>query len=230
LNYAKQVQLKGTFIGIDASAFYTYFTNKIVGDFLTDPGKIIYDNLTGYAVSKGFTLNMDASIYHRFKINAGVTIMDVYQMEKDSLGQQIKVPQLFAPKFSGTYAVSYSMPKQGISIDWTGRVNGPMYLPVFPNDFRPEKSPLYCIMNLQVTKTFKAIELYGGLKNILNFLPKNPLLHPDDPFNRPGGKYFDLNGNARLDTNPNNYTFDPSYNYAPIQGAKAFAGIRWTMK
>jgi outer membrane receptor for ferrienterochelin and colicins len=85
-------------------------------------------------------------------------------------------------------------------------------------------------MNLQVTKTLKALEIYGGIKNLLNFLPKYPILHSDDPFDKPGGKYFDNGGNARPDTNPNGYTFDPSYNYAPIQGLKGFLGVRWNLK
>ena len=228
-NYTRQTKLNNGFINLDASLFYTYFTNKIVGDFITDPTKIIYDNLKGYAISKGFTLNSDISFSHRFKINAGITIMDVYQNEKDSIGKTVKIPQLFAPVFSGTYAVSYSIPRYAIAIDWTGKINGSMYLPVVPNDFRPEKSPLYCIMNLQMTKTFlKGWEVYTGVKNLLGFLPKNPLLHPDDPFNKPGGKYFDVNGNANPMTNPNGYVFDPSYNFAPVQGVKGFLGVRWT--
>lgn len=228
-NYTRQTKLNNGFINLDASLFYTYFTNKIVGDFITDPTKIIYDNLKGYAISKGFTLNSDISFSHRFKVNAGITVMDVYQNEKDSIGKTVKIPQLFAPVFSGTYAVSYSIPRYAIAIDWTGKINGSMYLPVVPNDFRPEKSPLYCIMNLQMTKTFlKGWEVYTGVKNLLGFLPKNPLLHPDDPFNKPGGKYFDVNGNANPVTNPNGYVFDPSYNFAPVQGVKGFLGVRWT--
>jgi outer membrane receptor for ferrienterochelin and colicins len=86
-------------------------------------------------------------------------------------------------------------------------------------------------MNLQVTKTFKQkVEIYAGVKNFLNFIPKHAFLHPDDPFNKSGGKYFDNNGNARPDTNPYGYTFDPSYNYAAIQGAKGFIGCRWIIK
>jgi outer membrane receptor for ferrienterochelin and colicins len=231
LNYTKQITLLNGSIYLDGSAFYTYFTNKIVGDFITDPTKIIYDNLRGYAISKGLTLNTEFSFAHRFKINAGVTAMDVYEMDKDSSENNLKIPQLFAPKLSGTYAVSYYIPGKGISFDWTGKLNGPMFLPVVPNDFRPQKSPLYCIMNLQMTKTFSSgWEIYGGAKNLLNFLPKNPLLHPDDPFNKPGGKYFDGNGNARTDTNPHGYVFDPSYNYAQVQGVKGFFGVRWTVK
>jgi outer membrane receptor for ferrienterochelin and colicins len=230
LNYATNITTPNGFVGFDVSAFYTYFTNKIVGDFITDPTKIIYDNLSGYAISKGITFNADAMLTSRFKANAGITLMDVYTMDKDANDRKVKTPQLFAPKFSGTYALSYTATKAGLTIDWTGRVNGSMYLPVVPNDYRAEKSPLYCIMNLQATKTWKKWELYTGIKNLLNFLPADPLLHADDPFNRAGGKYFDNVGNPRTDTNPNNYTFDPSYNYAPMQGAKLFAGLRYTIR
>ncbi|WP_018611441.1 TonB-dependent receptor [Segetibacter koreensis] len=231
LNYSAQISLPKGFAVFDASAFYTYFTNKIVGDFITDPTKIIYENLKGHAISKGITINADLSFINGIKANAGITYMDVYEIDINISGNKTKVPQLFAPKFSGTYAVSYSIPKTGLSVDWTGRINGSMYLPVQPKDFRRQKSPLYCIMNLQLTKTLKkSWEIYAGIKNLLNFVPVDVFIHSDDPFNKAGGKYFDNNGNARADTNPNGYTFDPSYNYASVQGAKGFLGLRWTIK
>jgi len=230
-NYSTFIRHSKGFISIDASAFYTYFTNKIIGDFITDPAKIIYNNLSGYAISQGITLNTDINYTNGLKINAGVTLMDVYQIDKDSLDKKIKTTQLFAPKVSATFAVSYTIPAIKLAVDLTGRLNGPMYLPVVPNDFRPATSPFYGIINLQLSKSFKQqFELYGGVKNLLNFLPKNPLLHPDDPFNKQGGKYFDLDGKPRADTNPMGYTFDPSYNYAPMQRAKVFIGVRFQVK
>ncbi|MDB5249413.1 MAG: outer rane receptor for ferrienterochelin and colicin [Segetibacter sp.] len=231
VNYSAIAHLSKGVVSFDVSGFYTYFTNKIVGDFLTDPTKIIYGNLDGYAISKGITVNTDVALTNGIKVNAGITVMDVYTMDKNNSGTTTKLPQLFAPKFSATYAVSYSLPKTGFSIDWTGRVNGSMHLPVVPGDYRPAKSPLYCIMNLQVTKTFKkGWEIYTGVKNLLDFVPGDVYLHADDPFNKAGGKYWDSNGNARPGTNPNGYTFDPSYNFAAVQGAKGFIGVRWTMK
>lgn len=230
-NYTGFVTHRKGYVGIDASLFYTRFSNKIVADFITDPAKIIYDNLRGYAVSRGITLNTDFSFTNGLKVIAGATWIDVFEMDKDAQGVKTKIPQLFAPKISGTFAISYTLAKTGLAFDLTGKINGPMYLPVVPNDFRPAKSPLYTIVNFQVTKTWKkGFECYGGVKNLFNFLPEDPLLHPDDPFDRPGGKYFDHNGVARADTNPHGYVFDPSYNYAPVQGAKAFIGVRWFIK
>ena len=231
LNYTGLIRHSNGFVNVDVSGFYTYFTNKIIGDFFTDPSKIIYNNLDGYAISKGITVNTDASFTNGLKVIAGITLMDVYEVEKDVYGKRLKTPQLFAPAFSGTFAVSYGLSKQKLTFDLTGRVNGPMFLPVVPGDFRDAKSPLYGIVNFQITHLFKdKFEVYGGVKNLLNFLPKYPLLHPDDPFNKPGGKYFDTNGNPRPDTNPYNYIFDTSYNYAPMQGAKLYAGIRYQLK
>ncbi|MEN9571849.1 MAG: hypothetical protein RL172_3080 [Bacteroidota bacterium] len=228
-NYSAFLRHSHGFINADVSVFYTYFTNKIIGDYFTNPAQIIYDNLSGYAVSKGITFNADCNFTNGIKLNAGLTLMDVYQVQTVQ-EKIIKTPQLFAPGWSGTFALSYLLPKGRWNIDVTGRINGPMYLPVVPQDYRNEQSPAYALLNAQISKPLGNFELYAGVKNLLNFLPKNPLLHPDDPFNKAGGKYFDANGQARPDTNPNNYSFDTAYNYAPIQGAKVFAGIRYQLK
>lgn len=229
LNYARNILLPDGFINLDASLFYTYFTNKIVADFLTDPNKIIYDNLDGYAVSRGITLNADVSLANSLKIISGVTWMDVFQVQQSEISET-KIPQVQAPRFSGTFTISYTLPKSNVIVDLTGRVTGPMYLPVVANDFRPAMSPWFGLINLQVSKVInKQLEIYGGVKNLLNFIPKNPLLHPDDPFDKRGGKYFDDNGNPRPDTNPYGYTFDTAYNFAPVQGAKMQLGVRWTL-
>jgi outer membrane receptor for ferrienterochelin and colicins len=211
LNYASNIAHSSGFIGLDASVFYTYFTNKIVGDFHTDPEAIIYNNLQGHAISKGITLNTDISFMSRFKIITGVTFMDVYQVEKTG-AEDIKMPQLFAPKVSGTYALSYSLDKLGLTFDLTGRLNGPMHLPTAREngDERPGKSPWFTIMNFQITKTSNTgWEFYLGAKNLLNFMPKDPIFYWQDP------------------SAPE---FDTSYNYAPVQGIKGFAGIRYTIQ
>ena len=94
-----------------------------------------------------------------------------------------------------------------------------MYLPVVPNDFRLEQSPWFAILNIQFSKRFtKGIETYLGVKNILNFIPKDPILRPFDPFDK----------HITID-NPNGYTFDPSYNYAPVQGTKVLIGLRYNL-
>lgn len=208
LNYTTQHQHRHGYVGIDASLFYTYFTNKIIGDFLSDPESIIFDNLKGHAVSRGITINTEAAFTNSLKIMAGVTMMDVYRVEQDVTSTQ-RIPQLFAPRVSGTYSISYTWTRPQITFDITARVNGPMHLPTVPNDFRPAVSPWYQLVNLQCSKSFSTgLECYAGVKNIFNFVPDNPLYNPQTPFDP---------------------SFDTAYNYAPLQGAKGFVGVRYTL-
>ncbi|MCC9134908.1 TonB-dependent receptor domain-containing protein [Pontibacter silvestris] len=219
LNYNKYMNLNGGYINLLGTAFYTYFTNRIVGDFLTDNNKIIYDNLHGHAVSKGVALDAEVAFTFPLRLNAGVTLIDVYQVQKNRKGEEERVPQLHAPSFSGNFALSYTFRNAGLSLDYTGSVKGPMYLPVQEKDFRPEKSPWFTLQNIQLTKAFAGgLEVYGGLKNIFNFMPDYPLMRSFDPFD----KQIAVN-------NPNNYTFDTEYNYAPLQGRRTYMGIRYIL-
>ena len=220
LNYVFNKTFDFGNFNLDATAFYSYFTNKIVGDFETDQNLIIYDNLDGHAVSKGISINTDIVFRFPLKINFGFSYMDVYRKERDENNQMQKNQQFHAPKWSGNYVISYNFPKR-FTVDLTGNWYGKMRLPILPNDFRPEYSSFYMLTNIQLTKSFRKIEIYGGLKNIFNFIPKNPLMRPFDPFNN--------NINDPIN-NPYGYTFDTAYNYAPLQGIRGFIGLRYIIR
>ncbi|RYY60358.1 MAG: TonB-dependent receptor, partial [Chitinophagaceae bacterium] len=216
LNYVSSLPVSNGMLGFDLTAFYTYFTNKITANLDLDPDKIIYANLDGFAVSRGISLNSTATFTFPLKLMAGWTYMDVFQQSAS-----IKKRQLYAPEWSGTYNATYTFPGK-LSIDLTGRTTGPMRLPVQRNDFRPEYSPWYSIINLQVTKIFSnGVELYGGVKNLFDFVPGFALIRANDPFDKTA---------ADPVTNPNHYTFDTEYNYAPLQGARGFIGMRYSLK
>jgi outer membrane receptor for ferrienterochelin and colicins len=219
LNYTKHINLKKGFILFDATAFFTYFSNRIIADYDSDPNKIIYDNLNGYAVSRGISLNTEYAFTFPLKINAGITAMQVFKVENDSLGKQQTSTQIHAPNWSGTFQVTYTINRYNLTIDLTGQVYGPMRLPILPNDFRPEYSPWFSLQNIQLTQKINPrLQVYGGVKNIFNLVPQNPIMRPFDPFD----KQVTIN-------NPNGYTFDPSYNYAPLQGIRVFMGIGYVL-
>lgn len=216
VNYTHQFSSDARPLVLDGSLFWTYFTNKITPDYDTDPNQIIYRNLRGYAISRGLTLNADWTAAQGLKLIAGVTLLDVYRREPDT---EARLRQVQTPGFSGTYAASYSAARWGLSIDYTGQVTGPMHLPVQANDYRPARSPWYSLQNVQVTKQLgKRLQAYGGVKNLLNFMPRHVLLRAFDPFD----KYV-------TQDNPNGYTFDTEYNYAPLQGRRGFLGVRYTL-
>jgi outer membrane receptor for ferrienterochelin and colicins len=130
----------------------------------------------------------------------------------------------------GVFSVSYTIKPLKLLVDYTGQVYSPMYLPVLPNDYRPEQSPWFTLQNLQLSRKFAKgrIELYAGCKNLFNFMPKDPLMRPFDPFDKQ--VQFDSNGNAVASANnPQGYTFDTAYGYASMQGRRYYAGIRYEL-
>jgi len=231
LNYLKKIFAQnGTFIGFDATAWYTYFNNRIVPDFVTDPNKIFYNNLNGYAISKGFSMNIDLAFSNGLKILGGATFQDVSTIEEG-----IKEQQLLTEKFTGTWAISYKFQKQKLGIDYTGNVYGPMRLPLLgAMDPRQRMSPTWSLQNIQlVYGGLKNIEIYGGVKNLLNFTPNkgNPFIiaRSNDPFDK--DVEYDINGQVKsTPNNPYALSFDPTYVYAPNQGRRGFAGVRLSIR
>ncbi|WP_140937386.1 TonB-dependent receptor [Sphingobacterium lumbrici] len=229
LNFVKKIYTGNTLFGIDATAFYTYFTNKIIADYDTDPTKIIYDNLDGHAISQGISLNLDVVFPNGLKILAGATAMDVYSKEEGE-----KTRQLFTEKFTGTWNVGYTFKSIGLTIDYTGNLYGPMRLPLLSDtDPRKEYSPWWSIQNIQLTKAVgKNIEVYGGVKNLLNWTPNkgNPFIiaRANDPFDK--NVQFNADGQAMVTSdNPYGLTFDPSYVFGPNQGIRGFLGLRYNL-
>jgi outer membrane receptor for ferrienterochelin and colicins len=226
LNFVKKTYWsKGVYLGIDSSIFYTHFNNAIFPDYETNPNQIIYENLEGYAVSKGVSINIDLVLTNGLKLLAGGTLMDVSITE----GTQT-YRQLLTERFSGVWNLSYNFNAINLKIDYTANLYGPMKLPLLgPLDDRPAYSKWYSLQNIQFSKPFKQWELYTGVKNLLNFTPPaNSIARPFDPFD----KQVEVDINGQIIPSPNNpkaLSFDPTYIYAPNQGIRLFAGIRYQL-
>lgn len=227
LNLVKKIFSDGGhYIGLDGSLFYTFFNNRIVPDYESHPNQIIYGNLEGSAISKGFSLNLDMAFSKGLKILAGGTLMDVSLSENG-----ISRRQLLTERFSGVWNVGYTFGNSGFSADYTGNVYAPMRLPLLGDlDNRARYSPWWSIQNLQLTKVFdKGWAIYGGLKNLLNYTPpSNSIARAFDPFDK--NVVFDANGQVvATPDNPQGLSFDPSYVFAPNQGIRGFIGFRYSL-
>ncbi|MEL6917089.1 MAG: TonB-dependent receptor [Bacteroidota bacterium] len=230
LNYLKKIYTNnGSFISMDASAFYTYFSNIILPDYDTDPNQIIYDNLDGKSVSKGLSANLDMVFPSSLRFSIGATWQDVSNTENGVTRRQILTESI-----TGTWNVSYTFRELNLSLDYTGNLYGPMRLPLLGDlDPRREFSPTWSIQNIQFTyKGLKDFEVYGGIKNLLDWTPnrRNPFIiaRADDPFDE--NVVFDPNGNVvPTQDNPFALTFDPTYVYGPNQGIRGFFGLRYSL-
>lgn len=226
----KFFQDNGTIWNIDFSAFYSHFKNRIIPDYDTHPNQIIYSNLDGYGESRGLSLNTDVNFPNLLKIRLGATLLDSFLKEDG-----VKRTPEFTERFSAVWSVSYPIKPIHLTVDYSGNLYAPMNLPLAGElDPRPEKSPWYSIQNIQLTFSgLKNIQIYGGVKNFLNWTPwKNiPFLisRAHDPFDKE--VLFDADGRAiPTPDNPYGLTFDPSYSYAPNQGIRFFLGLKFSLK
>ena len=229
LNFIHRIYAdNGRFIRIDASAWYTYFDNQIIPDYETNSNQIIYDNLSGFGVSQGFSINSNFEFTDGIFLMIGASYIDVFSKVND-----IRKRPVLSEEWTGTWALDIPIKNTGVTFDYTGNLYGPMRLPVLNDmDPRTSKSPWWSLQNIQVTwyKPNSDYQIYFGVKNLLNFTPpSNSIARPFDPFDRDVS--FNDNGEAIPTTgNPNALTFDPSYVYAPNQGIRGFIGIRYTIQ
>ena len=243
LNYIQKINFtNGTFIGIETTAFYTRFSNKIISDYETDPNKIIYDNINGYAISQGISTNVDVNFPTGLKLILGATVLDNKNVENG-----ISERPFLTENFTATWSISYKIESLNLLMDYTGNVYSPMKLPLLSEyDPRSPKSPWYSIQNIQFTYSgWKDFEIYAGIKNLLNFTPKqnNPFLisRTNDPFDKnvqiSDGTSVGIHGKVVpqgqvVDTpdNPYGLTFDTTYVYGQNQTIRGFFGLRYTLR
>ena len=228
LNYLKKYNLTNAgVINLEFSSWYTYFTNRIFANYDLNPNQIVYDNLNGYSKIFGLSSNVDWITPFGLKATVGASYFDPITKQD---GQKF-VP-LFTEKFSLNWAVSYEIPSWFLAIDYTGNLTGAMRLPLLGAlDPRREISVPFSIQNIQFTfKKIHNLEIYTGIKNLLNWTPNrsNPFLiaRANDPFDK--NVQFDPSGNVvPTADNPYGLTFDPTYAYGPNQGIRMFVGLRY---
>lgn len=231
LNYIQKINFgNGTFMGIETTAFYTRFSNKIISDYETNPNEIIYDNIDGYALSQGISTNIDLNFPSGLKFIVGATVLDNKNVENG-----VSERPFLTENFTGTWSISYKIQPWNLSMDYTGNVYSPMKLPLLSEtDPRSPNSPWYSIQNIQFTYSgWKDFEVYGGIKNLLNFTPKqnNPFLisRTNDPFDK--NVQYDSAGKVLVTPdNPYGLTFDTTYVYGQNQTIRGFLGLRYTFR
>lgn len=204
LNLNQVIELGPNPMMIDLDVFHTRFSNKIQPDYDVDPNQIVYDNLSGRAVSRGISLTLNQNIdFDRFLYSAGLTLQDVFTV--DEVGA--REDEFFASDVRAVFSATYNPPSLPLRFDYTGTVTGPMRLPSYEAPFtRAEQSPTYSIHNVQGAWSLSPrSELYLSVKNLLDYRQPSPLIDPANPFGE---------------------DFDTAYVYGPMRGRSVVMGFR----
>lgn len=209
-------------ININIDAFYTYFSNAIFPDY-SNPNKIIYQNLEGYAQTRGFS----ASYYHQMEFplswRFSANMQWATQTNKNEQAQWETTQLEYAPLYSGNWMIQYEHRPWQLNMAYSGTLTGTMALPeVFEVDAqgnvsttpRATTSQPFALHHLQLTKNFSRLQLqiYAGVQNLLDYRQAiSPLVGYNDPNSAAGFSDY----------------FDTAYAYSPIHGREFYLGIRW---
>ena len=210
-------------MNLDISGFYSYFGNKIIPDYDSNPNEIRYSNLSEYAESYGVSISLNGTLQNGARWNLGTTLMDMTIFENNNQYRPV-----LTERFNAVY--QFNFPFSSFEAVLSGNLIGPMRLPLASKlDPRSPESPFIHLINLQFEKKFSnQFSLRLGIRNLLNFTPpENSIARAFDPFDHE--VEFDSNGAAIVsESNPYGLTFDPSYSYTSFQGRNLFFGMRFS--
>ena len=208
LSYNRYFTISNRELILGFDLFYTNFQNQVVVNRDSDPFNVYINNLDGRSFSTSVQIEMRYEIIKNFDVLLAFRYNDV----KTTISDQL-VDKDMVNRYKGLLSLSYATNLKKWQFDLNFQLNGDARLPNTsfnpPEYQRPERSPVYVIINAQVTKYFKRWEIYVGGENLTNYKQDNPIISPRDPF----GDYFDA-----------------TIVWAPIMGIKAYAGIRVMLK
>jgi len=193
-----------TKLSLTADYFQTRFINQIVTDLDSDVGSVLFYNLDGKSVSNVFQLEAQWEPTNRLNILMAVRWNDV-KMTTAGVYQQ----RALSSKYKGLITASYLSYLRKWQYDITLQLNGPGRIPstrLNPVAYqRPDSFNAYPLLNAQISRKFKKLDIYLGAENITNYKQKDPIIAVDNPFGD---------------------NFDASLVWGPLMGRMIYGGIR----
>jgi outer membrane receptor for ferrienterochelin and colicins len=205
INMMQIFDIKDRELNVNVEFYRTHFLNQMVIDRDRNVREVNIYNLNGQSFSNSYQLEIFYELIPRLDVVAAFRYSDVRMTINERLQREPLVN-----RFKGLANFSYKTNLEKWQFDYTAQFNGDSRIPstsANPEIYRrPESSPIYTIMNSQVTRYFRNWNIYAGVENLTNFVQHDPIIAADDPF----GEYFDT-----------------SLVWGPILGRKFYAGIKY---
>ena len=188
--------------------YHTLFQNQLIVDRDAALDAIVFQNLAHSSYSNSFQVEWSYALRKNFDIRLAYKHLDVKAMYDGVMRQQVMIP-----KNRGFINVAYRTRNKRWEFDATCTVYGSSRLPVILEasgiEQHDEHSPVYPMVNAQITHIYKKWNFYLGGENLANFKQVNPIIDAQNPF----GSQFDAN---RV--------------WGPIMGWNVYAGMRFAIK
>lgn len=211
INYTQDFLLAGREGQLVFDAFRTNFQNQIIVDAEQDLGALRLYQLDGESFANSLMLSMNYELLPLVDIKLAYKYNDVKQTYATNGLREVPL----TPQHRALATIGYdgARIKAHLNYQWVGEqrlidfddVPEEIFLP------HPQRSPSFGLMSAQLTYVANAkTEFYVGGENLTNVRQAKAIIGAWEPFD---GAYFDA-----------------SQVYQPIFGARAFAGVRWTLE
>ncbi len=205
INLTKILQVAERELNVNLEFYRTDFVNQVIVDRDISVAEVHIYNLEGESFSNSYQVETAYEVIPRLDMVVAFRYNDVKMTTNNTLQREPLVN-----RYKGLVNLSYKTNLDKWQFDLTTQLNGDARLPdtrANPEQYRrPESSPVYTIVNAQITKYFKTWNIYLGVENLTGFTQDDPVIAADDPF----GEYF-----------------DSSLVWGPILGQKVYAGIKF---
>lgn len=193
-------------VGLDI--YRTEFQNRMRVDLDKDPLIVYIYSQRNSSYSNTLQAEVTYKILKTIEMKLAYKYLDV---QSKFNGTFIRDPYIARDRFLTTFSFeSYSRKwKANLGFNTVGSKRLPQTHPHFGTENLPLKSPMYTIVNTQVTRVLKSFEVYLGAENLFDFKQNTHLLGSDDPY----GPYFDA-----------------SYIWGPMDGRRVYVGFRFKIK
>ena len=207
-----------TLLGRPATAvldyYHTEFGNQVVADMYTAPALLYINNLApgGRSFARSLQAELQIEPVKHLQVKGAYKYLDVRTTYDGVLLPKPLTPAHRAFVNLG-YATAFDKWRADFTVQWFGQ------RPLAPLssghahgsglEYRPEYAPRYALLNAQLTRAFKRLEVYAGVENLTNYRQPDPITGAAAPFG-PG--------------------FDAAMVWGPVFGRLTYAGLRYRIE
>ena len=194
--------------------YHTEFDNQVVVDMYTAPTTLIIDNLPagGRSFARSLQTELQAEPLKGLHVKAAYKYLDVRTTYENQLLPKPLTPNHRAFLNLG-YATAFDKWRADFTVQWFGQRPVAHVSSTHQHgtgqEYVPETTPRFALLNLQATRAFRRLEVYAGVENLTDYRQPNPIDGAAAPFGP---------------------TFDAAMVWGPVYGRLTYAGLRYRIE
>ena len=192
--------------------YHTQFVNQVVADMYTAPTIIAIDNLQpgGRSFTRSLQAELQVEPLKGLQLKGAYKYLDVRTTYDNQLLPRPLTPTHRAFLNLG-YASAFDKWRADFTVQWFGQrpLSHVGTTHAHGQEYTPEMAPRYALLNAQLTRAFKRLEVYAGVENLTNYRQPNPVEGAAAPFGP---------------------TFDAAMVWGPVYGRLTYAGLRYRIE